>query len=110
MNRYEDALERAQVKFKGSIRPAADAGIIPYKSENGKWLESPYDGNSWWTGGFWPGIMWLLYARGGGEAERRELGLVAHLGEKDETEGTQEKREHGKDACWNPKEDDRSTV
>lgn len=79
MNRYEDALERAQVKFKGSIRPAADAGIIPYKSENGKWLESPYDGNSWWTGGFWPGIMWLLYARGGGEAFRQEARRVGKL-------------------------------
>ena len=59
--------------------PAAEAGIIPYKSEKGKWLESPYDGNSWWTGGFWPGLMWLLYAQSGEKAFLTEARRVEKL-------------------------------
>ena len=79
MNRYEEAFEKAINKLRGSIAPAAEAGIIPYKSEKGKWLESPYDGNSWWTGGFWPGLMWLLYAQSGEEAFRTEARRVEKL-------------------------------
>ncbi|MBR4360259.1 MAG: glycoside hydrolase family 88 protein [Clostridia bacterium] len=62
-NRYEDALNRAAEKFRRTAHLAADQGIIPYKSERGAWIPSPYAGNGWWTGGFWPGLMWLLYAR-----------------------------------------------
>ena len=62
LNRYEDAAKKAAEKFRRSAVLAAQAGIIPYKSENGQWIASPYDGNGWWTGGFWPGLMWQLYA------------------------------------------------
>ena len=79
MNRYEEAFEKVKNKLRGSIAPAAEAGIIPYKSENGKWIESPYDGNSWWTGGFWPGLMWLLYAQSGEEIFREEARRVGKL-------------------------------
>ncbi len=65
MNQYEIALDRVLEKFRGSMEKAARSGIIPYKSEGGEWLSSPFDGNSWWTGGFWPGLMWQLYARSG---------------------------------------------
>ena len=41
---------------------AARAGIIPYKSENGKRIPSPCDGNGWRTGGFGPALMWRFYA------------------------------------------------
>ena len=51
--------EKVIEKFRRSARLAADMGILPYKSEQGKWVASPYDGNSWWTGGFWPVLMWL---------------------------------------------------
>lgn len=59
--RYEEVAQKLVEKFRRSAAMAAQEGIIPYKSENGKWIPSPYDGNSWWTGGFWPGLMWQLY-------------------------------------------------
>ncbi|MCI6587252.1 MAG: glycoside hydrolase family 88 protein [Clostridiales bacterium] len=57
----ESAFERACTKFARGAKLAASQGIIPYKSEGGKYVASPFDGNSWWTGGFWPAIMWQLY-------------------------------------------------
>lgn len=57
----ESAFERACAKFARGAKLAASQGIIPYKSEGGKYVASPFDGNSWWTGGFWPAIMWQLY-------------------------------------------------
>lgn len=59
-------------KFRRSAVLAAEEGILPYKSANGKWITSPYDGNSWWTGGFWPGLMWQLFAATGDGAFRQE--------------------------------------
>ena len=79
MNRYGEAFEKAQAKYRAGIASAAERGIIPYKSENGEWLESPYDGNSWWTGGFWPGLMWQFYARSGEEVFRTEARRVGAL-------------------------------
>lgn len=38
-----------------TAQAAARENIIPYKSENGKWIPSPYDGNGWWTGGLLAG-------------------------------------------------------
>ena len=64
--------EKVIGKFTRSARLAADMGILPYKSEQGRWVASPYDGNSWWTGGFWPGLMWQLFAMTGDSAFREE--------------------------------------
>ena len=69
---YEDALNRIALKFRKTAEAAAEAGIIPYQSVNGKWVESPYDGNSWWTGGFWPGLMWQLWTLTGDDFFRQE--------------------------------------
>ena len=54
--------EKIAAKFQRTAKLAADAGILPYKSAAGEWITSPFDGNSWWTGGFWPGLMWQLYS------------------------------------------------
>ena len=62
LNRYEDAARKAAQKYRRTAADAAREGIIPYKSESGRWIASPYAGNGWWTGGFWPGLMWQLYA------------------------------------------------
>ena len=80
-NRYEEAARKAAEKFRRTAEKAAEAGIIPYKSEHGKWISSPYEGNGWWTGGFWPGLMWQLYVRTGDgffmeEARRTEALLT----------------------------------
>ena len=72
MNRYQEAQQKMTEKFLWSAPLAAEAGIIPYKSEDGKWISSPYAGNGWWTGGFWPGLMWQLYKASGEEMFRTE--------------------------------------
>lgn len=61
-DRYVDAIFQAVEKFKHAAQIAAEQNIIPYGSKGGQFITSPYDGNSWWTGGFWSGIMWQLYA------------------------------------------------
>ena len=76
-NRYEESLTRIARKFRKTAEDAAREGIIPYQSADGKWIGNPYDGNSWWTGGFWPGLMWQLWRFTGddffqGEARRVE--------------------------------------
>ena len=78
-DRYEEALNRIAGKFRKTAEEAAEAGIIPYKSEAGKWIASPYDGNSWWTGGFWPGLMWQLRQLTGDEFFREEARRVEKL-------------------------------
>ena len=79
MNQYEEALDRVLEKFRRSMEKAERSGIIPYKSEGGEWLASPYDGNSWWTGGFWPGLMWQLYVRSGDACFLREARRAGKL-------------------------------
>ena len=62
--RYAEAFDRAMAKFRRTAPVAAEMGIIPYKSENGQWIPSPFAGNGWWTGGFWPALMWQFYSAG----------------------------------------------
>lgn len=61
-NNAEQVFARVAEKFRRTAPMAAAAGLIPYRSEGGQWLPSPYEGNAWWTGGFWPGLMLQLYA------------------------------------------------
>ena len=81
---YETALRRMAEKYRKTAEAAAEADVIPYKSAGGAWIPSPYDGNSWWTGGFWPGLMWLLWRFTGDaffcvEARRTEALLTAEF-------------------------------
>ncbi|MBR6808813.1 MAG: glycoside hydrolase family 88 protein [Clostridia bacterium] len=57
----QDALQKTIDKFRKGASIAAKQGILPYTGENGRFGPAPFDGNSWWTGGFWPGIMWQCY-------------------------------------------------
>ena len=70
--RYEEALNRIAGKYRKTAETAAEAGMIPYKSVESQWIPSPYDGNSWWTGGFWPGLMWQLWQLTGDSFFRQE--------------------------------------
>ena len=79
----DEAWEKIVGKFTASSELAARMELIPYKSENGTWIASPFDGDSWWTNGFWPALMWQLYA--GTEDERflREARRVEKLLQKE---------------------------
>lgn len=75
MERWVDlAFERACAKFARGAKIAAQQGVIPYMGAKDKYLPSPFDGNSWWTGGFWPGLMWQMY-KATGEAVYRDEAL-----------------------------------
>ncbi|MDD6214439.1 MAG: glycoside hydrolase family 88 protein [Firmicutes bacterium] len=39
---------------------------IPYTSKNGV-FDDHTDDITWWTNGFWPGLMWIMYLTSGGE-------------------------------------------
>lgn len=80
----DEAFEKACKKFARGAKVAEKQGIIPYMGAKNEYLGSPFEGNSWWTGGFWPGIMWQLYHATGetvykDEAVRVEKLLTAEL-------------------------------
>lgn len=71
-NNIDEIIAKVTDKFRRTVPMAATSDLLPYRSENGKWIESPWNcGNGWWTAGFWPGMMWLLSALAG---EKKEMG------------------------------------
>ena len=82
-NNASDILRRAADKYRATAPLAAEAGMLPYRGGE-RWIASPFDGNSWWTGGFWPAIMWQLWSATGddwfmAEALRAEDLLTAEF-------------------------------
>ena len=71
-NNASDSLKRVIEKYRATAPAAARENLLPYRGDRGRWLASPFDGNSWWTGGFWPGIMWQLWAASGDDWFKRE--------------------------------------
>lgn len=81
---YAPIIEKTIAKFRRSAALAAQDGLIPYQGNTARWTGSPWEGNSWWTCGFWPGLMWQLHALSGDdffkvEARRTEKLLVEEL-------------------------------
>ena len=79
-----ETFDRAVNKFRRSAKLAARQDIIPYRSEGGLWQGPPFDGDGWWTNGFWPALMWQLYAATGEspflqEARRVQQRLIREL-------------------------------
>ncbi|MDD2647992.1 MAG: glycoside hydrolase family 88 protein [Eubacteriales bacterium] len=84
MEWYDEAFLCAERKYLNTYKSAEQRGIIPYRGKGGEWLAPPYDGNSWWTCGFYPALLLQLYKGGGdkrllSEARRTEGLLQAEL-------------------------------
>ena len=71
-NNPAEIAAKVVVKYRRTAQLAADKGILPYRSADGQWIGSPFANNGWWTGGFWPGLMWQLYHAAGDELFYRE--------------------------------------
>ena len=79
-NWASEALARAAKKYAWSAPLAAQAGLIPYRGdEHGGWVGSPAEDDSWWTGGFWPALMWQLHAVTGDAAFQTEARRVQEV-------------------------------
>ena len=71
-NNVNEVIEKVLAKFRHTVPMAAQEHNVPYCSAEGRWVESPWKlGNSWWTAGFWPGMMWLLSTLAG---EKEKMG------------------------------------
>jgi unsaturated chondroitin disaccharide hydrolase len=55
--------ENIWIKIRRKISAETDrmGDKIPYIPENGKYPDKGTEDISWWTNGFWPGIMWQMY-------------------------------------------------
>lgn len=45
-------------------------GKLPYTPINGRYNDLSRENPNWWTNGFWPGMMWMLYMRTNNEMYR----------------------------------------
>ena len=56
----DETWEKIDRKLKPACKSAFDK--LPYTTKNGKYAEKEDgDGVCWWTNGFWPALMWLMY-------------------------------------------------
>lgn len=67
-----------KLKIKLSAECDRIGNRIPYIAENGVYADYGAERPDWWTNGFWPGILWLMY-----EAEGEEKYLKAASGAED---------------------------
>ncbi len=83
-------------------RTSDEIGVkFPYTTKNGKFEEFAFNNDiSWWTNGFWPGIMWLMYSLTRDEKYRK----IAHSCEEllDEAFDNFEGIHHDVGFMWNP--------
>lgn len=69
MDNFDILLEKTENKI---IREAERLGsTIPYIPENGRYVDMAARDISWWTNGFWPGLLWLVYSDRQNECVRK---------------------------------------
>ena len=66
MDWIRDSLEKTEKKLEAEAGRMGEK--IPYIAENGRYEKDMRDENlSWWTNGFWAGMMWQMYHASGKE-------------------------------------------
>ena len=74
MDNFDILLEKTEKKI---IREAERLGsAIPYIPVNGKYEDMAEKDIAWWTNGFWPGMLWLVYSDNHDEGVRRTAECV----------------------------------
>lgn len=60
-------LEKVEKKY-AQVTSRTNTGFFPYTTKNGRFVPHHSDDKyTWWTNGFYPGILWLLYLESGKE-------------------------------------------
>ena len=52
---------REKLKNKLSAQAGRTGAQVPYFAADGRYTDKMADNVFWWTNGFWPGMLWLLY-------------------------------------------------
>ena len=52
---------REKIRIKMSAQCDRLGAFVPYATVNGNYTDKMADNISWWTNGFWPGLLWLMY-------------------------------------------------
>lgn len=60
MKKWEDEIW-ARITEKVTRECERTGSRVPYIAENGRYEDKMTDNPYWWTNGFWPGILWLVY-------------------------------------------------
>ena len=70
--------QRTQDKIVEKMKTvvARNRNVVPYTTENGRFIDLSEKDINWWTNGFWGGILWQLYTLTGDEICREEAELL----------------------------------
>ncbi len=75
----DEVYSRILAKMPYGAEMAARQGTIPYQGKGESWDGPPFEGDAWWTNGFWPASMWLLHGATGDAAYAEEARRVQRL-------------------------------
>lgn len=64
--------EKLKVKMPSAVERAQGLMFIPYTVRGDAWMPGPVDGICWWTNGFWPAEMCMMYVLTGADLYLKE--------------------------------------
>ncbi|MDR1444135.1 MAG: glycoside hydrolase family 88 protein [Treponema sp.] len=70
----QDVWTRTRAKIEAQCGRVGSG--IPYIARDGRYGDKAAESIYWWTNGFWPGILWLMYAETGSKTCRRAAEAV----------------------------------